>query len=97
MAQHKIYMGGDLYIGGGGTAVQISKEEGNVLENKTDGLYVPAGAVEISKEENNIIKLKSDGIYAALDENDIHTVKTIEKIVANDIETEDIDFSNFFN
>lgn len=96
MALNKIYMGGDLYIGGGGGgAAEISKEEGNALVQKADGLYVPTGAVEISKEEGNIIKSKADGIYAMIDFTDDASVKAIQKIISDNLETEDIDFSDF--
>lgn len=43
--------------------VEISKAEGNALENKADGLYVGATGVQISKETDNVIETKSDGLY----------------------------------
>lgn len=77
--------------------VAISKAEGNVLEQKQDGLYVAEGAIKISKEESNIIEQKSDGIFAAIDSKDEKTVNTILDIVKNNVETEDLNFSVFFN
>ena len=77
--------------------VAISKAEGNILEQKQDGLYVAEGAIKISKEESNIIEQKSDGIFAAIDSKDEKTVNTILDIVKNNVETEDLNFSVFFN
>lgn len=45
------------------TKVDISKETGNVIEEKTDGLYVGATGVEISKDTDNAIETKADGLY----------------------------------
>ena len=77
--------------------VAISKAEGNALEQKQDGLYVAEGAIKISKEESNIIKQKSDGIFATIDSKDEKTVNTVLDIVKNNVETEDLNFSDFLN
>ena len=84
-------------IGGDGSEVAISKAEGNALEKKQDGLYVAEGAVKISKEEANIIEQKSDGIFATINSQDEKTVDTVLDIVKNNVETEDLNFSVFFN
>lgn len=62
MAVNKIYVGGEVF--GGDSAVRISKEKGNALIEKTDGLYVTEGSVEISEEDGNIIEQKADGLFA---------------------------------
>ena len=77
--------------------VAISKAEGNALEQKQDGLYVAEGAIKISKEESNIIEQKSDGIFATIDSKDEKTVNTVLDIVKNNVETEDLNFSDFLN
>ena len=46
--------------------VKISAEPGNVLQQKSDGLYVPPSAVTISQQDNNIIENKADGLYATV-------------------------------
>ena len=81
----------------GNPEVAISKAEGNALEQKQDGLYVAEGAIKISKEESNIIEQKSDGIFATINSQDEKTVNTILDIVKDNIETEDLNFSVFFN
>lgn len=45
--------------------VKISKADGNILEEKADGLYVPATGIEISKEDGNKLSEKADGLYAS--------------------------------
>lgn len=45
--------------------VKISKADGNILEEKADGLYVPATGIKISKEEGNKLSEKADGLYAS--------------------------------
>ena len=80
-----------------GSEVAISKAEGNALEKKQDGLYVAEGAIKISKEEANIIEQKSDGIFATINSQDEKTVDTVLDIVKNNVETEDLNFSVFFN
>lgn len=77
--------------------VAISKAEGNALEQKQDGLYVAEGAIKISKEESNIIEQKSDGIFATINSKDEKTVNTVLDIVKNNVETEDLNFSDFLN
>lgn len=77
--------------------VAISKAEGNALEQKQDGLYVAEGAIKISKKESNIIEQKSDGIFATIDSKDEKTVNTVLDIVKNNVETEDLNFSDFLN
>ena len=46
--------------------IQISAEAGNVLQKKSDGLYVPSVAVTISQQDDNIIENKVDGLYATI-------------------------------
>lgn len=48
--------------------VQISEDEGNIIEEKEDGLYVAASGVQISAKADNIIKSEPDGLYATADE-----------------------------
>lgn len=47
--------------------VAISKESGNAVTKKSDGLYVAATGVKISAKEGNIIKNETDGLYAKAD------------------------------
>lgn len=52
--------------GDGSSTIEISQETGNVLVEKSDGLYVPTTNVsKISAETDNQIKVKDDGIYVA--------------------------------
>ena len=43
--------------------VKISKEDGNALVNKNDGLYVGETGIKISQEEGNDLVEKSDGLF----------------------------------
>lgn len=45
-------------------AAEISKETGNLLEEKGDGLFVD---VPISEESDNLLEKKEDGFYVGLD------------------------------
>ncbi len=47
------------------TVPTISVETGNMIETKTDGIYVKDMSVKVSTEENNQIETKDDGIYVA--------------------------------
>lgn len=77
--------------------IAISKAEGNALSKKQDGLYVAEGAIRISNEEANIIEQKADGIFAAINSKDENTVNTVLDIIKNNVETEDLNFSDFLN
>lgn len=44
--------------------IAVSEEEGNIIETKDDGIYVPPVNPPVSEEEGNIIEKKEDGIYA---------------------------------
>ena len=77
--------------------IAISKAEGNALQKKQDGLYVAEGAIRISNEEANIIEQKADGIFATISSKDKNTVNAVLDIVKNNIETEDLNFSDFLN
>ena len=77
--------------------IAISKAEGNALSKKQDGLYVAEGAIRISNEEENIIEQKADGIFATINSKDENTVNTVLDIVKNNVETEDLNFSDFLN
>lgn len=77
--------------------IAISKAEGNALSKKQDGLYVAEGAIRISNEEANIIEQKDDGIFATINSKDENTVNTVLDIVKNNVETEDLNFSDFLN
>ena len=77
--------------------IAISKAEGNALSKKQDGLYVAEGAIRISNEEANIIEQKADGIFATISSKDENTVNAVLDIVKNNIETEDLNFSDFLN
>ena len=77
--------------------IAISKAEGNALSKKQDGLYVAEGAIRISNEEANIIEQKADGIFATINSKDENTVNTVLDIVKNNVETEDLNFSDFLN
>lgn len=45
-------------------AVEISEEEGNLLEDKGDGLFV---GIPISEESDNLLESKEDGLFVGLD------------------------------
>ena len=77
--------------------IAISKAEGNALSKKQDGLYVAEGAIRISNEEANIIEQKDDGIFATINSTDENTVNTVLDIVKSNVETEDLNFSDFLN
>lgn len=70
--------------------IKISKEEGNILVPKVDGLYVPSTGVKISPAQDNILKNTDEGLYAKMSE-----IQVMDTIKGN-IETENIDFSDFF-
>lgn len=47
------------------TKVAISKEAGNAVTEKDDGLYVGATGVQISKKEGNSLKEEKDGLFVS--------------------------------
>lgn len=49
-------------------SMKISKEEGNALSTRPDGLYVAPGNVSISKEERNALTSKEDGLFVEKEE-----------------------------
>lgn len=49
-----------LQIGGGSAITDVSKEPGNLIEEKSDGIFVD---VPISAEPDNILEKKDDGMY----------------------------------
>lgn len=42
---------------------KVSDDEGNILERRDNGLYVPASGVSISDAEGNALTQKTDGLY----------------------------------
>ena len=46
--------------------VKISSDEGNIIEQRDDGIYVPSTPVNISDTDGNILESKSDGLYATI-------------------------------
>ena len=55
------------------TPVKVSKESGNALTEKADGLYVYATGVEISADTDNAIETKADGLFVKKSEVKIST------------------------
>ncbi|MCM1219128.1 MAG: phage tail protein [Lachnospiraceae bacterium] len=49
--------------GGASTEVEISKESGNSLVKKDDGLYVPESDASVSVEKGNALVKKTDGLF----------------------------------
>lgn len=49
-----------LQIGGGSAITDVSKEPGNLIEEKSDGIFVD---VPISADSDNIFEKKADGFY----------------------------------
>lgn len=65
--------------------VEISKDEGNVAENRPDGFYVPKGAVEVSKDEDNALVTKPDGLFVPK----VDTSNLVEKVEGKQLSTND--------
>lgn len=61
-------------------AVKISEEDGNLLEEKGDGLFAK---VPISEEDGNLLKKKTDGFYVG----DLDKAKITTKSVIDDLFT----------
>lgn len=55
----------DIVVKSSSGDVEISKAEGNIIEKKNDGIYVPSSSVAISKETDNAIEQKTDGLYVS--------------------------------
>lgn len=45
------------------TKIEISKDEGNSAEMRSDGVYVSSSGVQISQEEGNTLESKADGLF----------------------------------
>lgn len=74
--------------------IQLSQKEDNVLEKKDDGYYVPASSVKINPSESNALKSTTEGLFVP-DLNSEESKQNILEIIKDNLETEDIDFSNF--